>query len=93
MKKEVFNTLIGKTQLSWYLDTEHRKDNISASALEVYYDEIYQIVKESNAKVKKNEEQKTIVWIRSYWKELKQFGMSQKQLIQKFDKYLNSFEF
>lgn len=93
MKKEEFNTLIGKTQLSCLLDTEHRKNNISASALEVYYDEIYQIVKESNAKVKKNEEQKTIIWIRSYWKELKQFGMSQKQLIQKFDKYLNSFEF
>lgn len=93
MKKEEFNKLIGKTQLSWLLDTEYNKGNIIASALDIYYDEIYQIVKESNAKVKKNEEHKTIVWIRSYWKELKQFGMSQKQLIQKFDKYLNSFEF
>lgn len=89
MKKEEFNKKIGQTQLSLFLDTEYSKGNISASGLEVYYNEIYGIVKDSNAVVKKNEEKKTIVWIFNYWKELKQFGMSQEQLILRFSKYLN----
>lgn len=89
MKKEEFNEKIGQTQLSWLLDAEYNKDHITASALEVYYDEIYQIVKDSNTKVRKLEEQKMIRWIRNYWKELKQFGMTQRAFIIKFDKFLD----
>jgi len=50
MGKEEFNTEIGKTQLAYFLDTQYRKNKISAVLLEVYYDEIFQLVKQAEVK-------------------------------------------
>lgn len=44
----------------------------------------------ANNKLKEKVRLETINWLFNYWKELKQEGMTEKQFIIKFDKYLKS---
>lgn len=45
MKHNDIEELIGKTNLSFYLDTQYNKGKISAMQLEEYYKEIKQIIR------------------------------------------------
>lgn len=45
-------------------------------------------LEESHDWGRKQEREKVIKWIANYWKTLKQQGMTEKQLIMKFNKYL-----